>query len=133
MNGTEESHEEDIIIVDESRPLVQYNAQQGGEILIKGSVKLESDKPKMCFTATYTPGAITDYFSCKDCNINCKSLPSFPFLSSSLLFPLSPFPASLASICFLLPFIPPFLLPSFILFLFLSSKLLHQKEKLMKK
>lgn len=74
VNATEESHDEDIIIVDESRPLVQYNAQQGGEIIIKGSVKLESDKPKMCFTATYTPGAITDYFSCKDCNINwvCK-------------------------------------------------------------
>merc|ERR1712000_723747 len=50
---------DEIIILDENRPIVQYNVQPGSEIVITGALKLESDKPKMCFTATYKQGAIT--------------------------------------------------------------------------
>lgn len=63
-----------IVITDSKLPIVQYGAQQGSELVVKGGLTLESDKPKSCFTANYTSGATTDYFSCKDCNINCKLL-----------------------------------------------------------
>lgn len=62
-----------VVIVDTRLPIVQYGAQQGSELVVKGLI-LESDKPKTCFTANYTSGATTDYYSCKDCNINCKFL-----------------------------------------------------------
>ena len=64
--------EDAIVITDQNLPVVQYGAQQGSELVVKGGIVLESDKPKVCFTATYTKGATTDYFTCKDCNINCK-------------------------------------------------------------
>ena len=53
------------------RPIVQYDAQQGSELIIKGDILLESDKPKSCFTVTFKKGDVVDYFRCKDCNINC--------------------------------------------------------------
>mmetsp|Transcript_133774 Transcript_133774/g.198926 ORF Transcript_133774/g.198926 Transcript_133774/m.198926 type:complete len:413 (+) Transcript_133774:32-1270(+) len=58
------------VITDENLPIVQYGAQQGTELVVKGGLLLESDKPKVCFTATFKKGAMTNYYSCKDCNIN---------------------------------------------------------------
>jgi len=61
---------EEVRVQDEKLPLVQYGAQQGSQLTITGGIVLTSEKPKTCFTATYKKGNTTNYYTCKDCNIN---------------------------------------------------------------
>jgi len=72
--GGQGGFREEVIIIDEQRPIVQYNAIQGSDVVVRGGIVLESDKPKTCFSVTYTKGAAMDYYRCNDCKINwvCK-------------------------------------------------------------
>ena len=48
----------------------------GSQIVIYGSLKLESDLPKKCFVESFKKGdgQKVDYFSCQDCGFKCKLL-----------------------------------------------------------
>jgi hypothetical protein len=63
--------------------------EPNGLIEIKGEVQLKSDEPKMCFASTFKQGDMMDYFTCKECKINCKSTPFFLLLFFFLHLPFS--------------------------------------------
>ena len=46
----------------------------GSQIVVCGSLKLESDLPKKCFVEVFKKGEgqKVDYFSCQDCGFKCK-------------------------------------------------------------
>lgn len=73
-DSTQTEYREEVVIMDELRPVVQYQAIQGSDIIVRGNILLQSDKPKACFTITYKKGAAVDYYRCNDCKINwvCK-------------------------------------------------------------
>eukprot|EP01094_Clydonella_sp_ATCC50884_P026365 TRINITY_DN71_c0_g1_i4.p1 TRINITY_DN71_c0_g1~~TRINITY_DN71_c0_g1_i4.p1 ORF type:complete len:295 (+),score=112.72 TRINITY_DN71_c0_g1_i4:234-1118(+) len=73
--GADGSHPDDILIGDEHRPIVQYKVDPGSVLVLRGDVQLESDRPRMCFTADFEKGNSVDYYSCKTCAINwvCKT------------------------------------------------------------
>jgi len=66
----------DIIVKDEHKPLLQYNLQNGCELQLHGILQQLSDVPKKCFSVTFEKGKenVMDYFTCKDCKFNwiCK-------------------------------------------------------------
>jgi len=68
--------QDEMVIGDEQRPLLQYKIQQGDLIILKGELLMKSDAPKSCFSTTYEKGKdmVMDYFTCKDCKFNwiCK-------------------------------------------------------------
>ncbi|KAK2147004.1 hypothetical protein LSH36_574g01059 [Paralvinella palmiformis] len=70
------SHKDIIVLPSDCLPVLHYHLQPGSEIAIFGQVVCESDLPKRCFAVTYkseNPSAI-DYFTCKDCKINCHAV-----------------------------------------------------------
>ena len=46
----------------------------GSQIVVYGSMKLQSDLPKKCFVEVFKKGEgqKVDYFSCQDCGFKCK-------------------------------------------------------------
>uniref|UniRef100_A0A6B2LJ77 Uncharacterized protein n=1 Tax=Arcella intermedia TaxID=1963864 RepID=A0A6B2LJ77_9EUKA len=58
-------------------PIIQYHPSPGSLIIIKGSLKCQSEAPKECFKNKYIEGANMKmtYYTCKDCKFNwiCKS------------------------------------------------------------
>jgi len=42
-----------IVLMDETKPIMQFKVQPGSEFLLKGEIHLLSDKPKQCFTAIF--------------------------------------------------------------------------------
>jgi hypothetical protein len=49
--------------------------ESDAEIVIRGAVTLESNKPQLCFSQTFKDGDAMDYFQCKECRLNwiCKT------------------------------------------------------------
>ncbi|XP_077989618.1 uncharacterized protein LOC144443895 [Glandiceps talaboti] len=70
-------HDDITILPSNSRPVLQFGAKPGSEILLVGKVKCQSDMPKQCFVTTFEKGIeyTEDYFTCIDCGFNwvCKS------------------------------------------------------------
>jgi len=68
--------DEEIKITDDFIPLIQFNLQQGSEVVLLGALKLKADLPKQCFSVFYEKGKDQkmDYYTCKDCKFNwiCK-------------------------------------------------------------
>jgi len=66
----------EVPVIDENRPLIQYQVDHGSEIILKGDLQLKSDLPKECFSAMYEKGKeqVMDYYSCRTCKSNwiCK-------------------------------------------------------------
>lgn len=65
LEGNSEIH-----IREENKPIVQYRILQGSDLLLKGELKLKSDRPVECFTASFKEGNVVDYFTCQDCKFN---------------------------------------------------------------
>ena len=65
----------------------------GSQIVVYGSLKLESDLPKKCFVEVFKKGEgqKVDYFSCQDCGFKCKYEKSLIIGSLQLLYLLRPF------------------------------------------
>lgn len=65
------------ILAEGCRLGLQYGMKPGSQIVIYGSLKLESDLPKKCFVEVFKKGEgqKVDYFSCQDCGFKwiCRS------------------------------------------------------------
>eukprot|EP01112_Ceratiomyxa_fruticulosa_P016545 TRINITY_DN5015_c0_g1_i1.p1 TRINITY_DN5015_c0_g1~~TRINITY_DN5015_c0_g1_i1.p1 ORF type:complete len:433 (-),score=67.71 TRINITY_DN5015_c0_g1_i1:110-1408(-) len=64
--------ENNIMLTDEHKPILQSHPSPGSELVVLGELALTSDLPKECFTLTYDKSGTQtmDYYSCKDCKIN---------------------------------------------------------------
>lgn len=54
--------------------LSKYKIKPNSTLVFVGDYKLKSDSPPECLTYNYKAGTITNYFSCENCNINCKRI-----------------------------------------------------------
>ena len=65
------------IILTEKTPFANFKIEQGSLILIRGNLKLECNKPLVCFITEFDPNIKkkVNYFTCKTCNLNwvCES------------------------------------------------------------
>jgi len=61
-----------VVLMDETKPIMQFKVQPGSEFVLKGEIHLLSDKPKQCFIAMFKKGqSLTmNYYTCKDCKLN---------------------------------------------------------------
>ncbi|XP_070541795.1 E3 ubiquitin-protein ligase TRIM17-like [Ptychodera flava] len=70
-------HTDVVLLLRDSKPVLEFGAKPGSEIVIIGQVKCKSDLPKQCFARVFEAGTeqIVDYFTCHDCKFNwvCKS------------------------------------------------------------
>ena len=58
---------EDVTLQDTHKPIREYDIPQGTLLELRGVLKLKSDKPKECFSASFEKGKemTMDYFTCK--------------------------------------------------------------------
>ncbi len=54
----------------------RYNVQNGSELQLMGPLQQQSDIPKKCFSVTFEKGKenVMDYYTCRDCKFNVRSL-----------------------------------------------------------
>lgn len=63
------------VALDDDVALGARGLESDAEIVIRGAVVLESNKPQLCFATTFKEGDAMDYKQCQECRLNwiCKS------------------------------------------------------------
>eukprot|EP01091_Cochliopodium_minus_P020243 TRINITY_DN8785_c0_g1_i1.p1 TRINITY_DN8785_c0_g1~~TRINITY_DN8785_c0_g1_i1.p1 ORF type:complete len:408 (-),score=91.95 TRINITY_DN8785_c0_g1_i1:80-1207(-) len=63
---------DNLIILTEKTPFASFKIEQGSLIVVRGALKLQSNKPLVCFSLEFDPNVkkSVNYFTCKTCNLN---------------------------------------------------------------